>query len=101
MFVLKEVIDLYRRLNGSVFVCFLNASKAFDRVNHRTLSKQLGAGGGGGVPEYIIYCEYSLTGIRTRICVSNGEMHTQINLKEQMVLDKGDIIPLHFQCVCR
>ena len=37
IYVLKEIIDLYRRLNGSVFVCFLDASKAFDRVNHRTL----------------------------------------------------------------
>ena len=51
IYVLKEIIDLYRRLNGSVFVCFLDASKAFDRVNHRTLFKQLGA---RGVPGYII-----------------------------------------------
>ena len=49
--VLKEIIDLYRRLNGSVFVCFLDASKVFDRVNHRTLFKQLGA---RGVPGYIL-----------------------------------------------
>ena len=34
IYVLKEIIDLYR---GSVFVCFLDASKAFDRVNHTTL----------------------------------------------------------------
>ena len=27
------------KLNGSVCVCFLDASKAFDRVNHRTLFK--------------------------------------------------------------
>ena len=43
IYVLKEIIDLYRRLNGSVFVCFLEAIKAFDRVNDRTLFKQLGA----------------------------------------------------------
>ena len=36
IYVLKEIIDLYRKLNGSVFVCFLDASKAFDRVNHKT-----------------------------------------------------------------
>ncbi|KAK2193764.1 hypothetical protein NP493_7g09007 [Ridgeia piscesae] len=34
IYVLKEIIDLYQTLNGSVFVCFLDASKAFDRVNH-------------------------------------------------------------------
>ena len=39
--VLKEIIDLYRKLNGSVFVCFLDASKAFDRVNHTTLFNPL------------------------------------------------------------
>ena len=26
IYVLKEIIDLYRKLNGSVFVCFLDAS---------------------------------------------------------------------------
>ena len=31
VFVLKEFIDSYRVLNGSVFTCFLDASKAFDR----------------------------------------------------------------------
>ena len=51
IYVLKEIIDLYRRLNGSVFVCFLDASKAYDRVNHRTLFKQLGA---RGIPGYIL-----------------------------------------------
>ena len=51
IYVLKEIFNLYRRLNGSVFVCFLDASKAFDRVNHRTLFKQLGA---RGVPGYIL-----------------------------------------------
>ena len=51
IYVLKEIIDLYRKLNGSVFVCFLDASKAFDRVNHTTLFKQLGA---RGVPGYIL-----------------------------------------------
>ena len=42
IYVLKEVIDLYRSLIGSVFVCFLDASEAFDRVNHRTPFKKQG-----------------------------------------------------------
>ena len=48
IYVLKEIIDFYRKLNGSVFVCFLDANNAFDRVNHTTLFKQLGARGVAG-----------------------------------------------------
>ena len=53
IYVLKEIIDLYRKLNGSVFVCFLDASKAFDRVNHTTLFKQFVQGAFQDT-----YCEY-------------------------------------------
>ena len=50
--VLKDVIDLYRSLNGSAFVCFLDASKALDRVNRRTLFKKFSE---RGVPGYILH----------------------------------------------
>ena len=52
VYVLKKVIDLYRSLNSSVFVCFLDASKAFDRVNHRALFLKLNE---KGVPGYIYH----------------------------------------------
>ena len=51
MSMAKEIIDLYRTLLWQCFVCFLDAGKAFDRVNHRTLFKQLGT---RGVPGYIL-----------------------------------------------
>ena len=49
--VFKEAILKYRDLSSNVYTCFLDASKAFDRVNHfklfTTLSKR-------NVPMYII-----------------------------------------------
>ena len=39
IYILKEVIELYKSQSSSVYVCFMDASKAFDRVNHWTLFK--------------------------------------------------------------
>ena len=37
IYVLKEIIYFYRKRNGSICVCFVDVSKAFDRVNPTTL----------------------------------------------------------------
>ena len=39
IYVLKEMVDKYKSLNGGMFMCFLDASKAFDRVKHSVLFK--------------------------------------------------------------
>ena len=41
LFVFKEVISFYMSNGSPVFICFLDAMKAFDRVNHWTLLKKL------------------------------------------------------------
>ena len=41
IFTLKSVIKYYTRQNTPVFSCFLDASKAFDRVNHWKLFRKL------------------------------------------------------------
>ena len=41
IFVLKQVLHSYRLKSSPVFICFLDASKAYDRVRHSKLFKSL------------------------------------------------------------
>ncbi len=41
IFVYKNVIDFYRSHNSPVYTCLLDASRAFDRVNHWSLFSKL------------------------------------------------------------
>ncbi len=41
IYALKEVVDLYKRKNSTVIIGFIDASKAFDRVNHQKLFSKL------------------------------------------------------------
>ena len=51
IYTLKELISHYRKLGSNVYLCFLDASKAFDRVNHGKLFQKLI---NRGVPEYLV-----------------------------------------------
>ena len=41
IFALKQTVDFYRNHGTLVYMCFLDAKNAFDRVNHCTLAKKL------------------------------------------------------------
>ena len=41
IYTLKEFIEYYKQRNTTIFVTFLDASKAFDRIDHWLLFKKL------------------------------------------------------------
>ena len=41
IFTLKYIIEYYRNLDSAMYICFLDASKAFDKVNHWNLFYKL------------------------------------------------------------
>ena len=51
IFAPKEIIASYRSRNSSLFLCFLDASKAFDRVNHEKLFTKMAD---RGISKYLI-----------------------------------------------
>ncbi len=41
IYALKEMVLKYRSLNSTMFLCFIDTSKAFDRINHLKLFEKL------------------------------------------------------------
>ena len=41
IFALEQTVHFYRNQDTPVYMCFLDAEKAFNRVNHWTLAKKL------------------------------------------------------------
>jgi hypothetical protein len=51
IFTFKEIVNYYRSLSSNVYICFMDASKAFDRINHWYLFDKLL---NRGIPKLIV-----------------------------------------------
>ena len=63
---LQEILDKYNRQNSTMFMCFIDASKAFDRVNHGKLFLKLSKSGVPGFLIRILVYWYSHQAMRVR-----------------------------------
>ena len=66
IFALKEILDTFNRQNSTMFMCFIDASKAFDRVNHGKLFLKLSKSGVPGFLIRILVYWYSHQAMRVR-----------------------------------
>ena len=80
IYAIKEIIDRYQCLNGNVFMSFLDASKAFDRVSHTVLFNKLIDRGVPGYVIRILECWYN----NQNMCVRWGG-----NLSEKFTVSNG------------
>ena len=91
IYALKEVVNLYMSLKSCVYTCFLDASKAFDRVNHTILFEKLAK---RGVPSYILrllICWYQ----HQNMCVKWGSLTSDLFSVSNGVR-QGSILSPHF-----
>ena len=88
IFALKNLIQYYKSNNSPVYSCFLDASKAFDRVNHWTLLKNC------LVEVCLLYLYvFCCIGTEPKHSVSNGVLQHQSFLMFRMVFDKVEFCP--------
>ena len=88
IFALQNVIQYYKSNNSPVYSCFLDASKAFDRVNHWTLFRKLL---NRGVP--VVFIRILLYWYRTQtFCIKWGSTTSDF-LMFLMVFDKVGFCP--------
>ena len=84
IYTVKSVIKYYNYFSSPVYTCFLDASKAFDRVNHWTLFKKLLI---RGVP--VILVRILCIWYRCQHCVYNGGKLSPRSLLYRMVYGRA------------
>ena len=71
---MKEIVDSYQTLNGSILSWFPDASKAFDRVSHGVLFADLVR---RGVPGYIYWKNIDGLVLQPQMCVTWGNTYSE------------------------
>ena len=66
IYALKEIVETYRRQNSTVLIGFIDASKAFDRINHHKLFLKLSQRGVPGSITRILAYWYSNQNMQVR-----------------------------------
>jgi hypothetical protein len=92
IYTLKSVIEYYRCHGSTVFTCYLDASKAFDRVNHWHLFKKLF---NRGVPSLIVRL-LSYWYRTQEFCVKWGTVTSSVFLTKNGVRQGGILSPRLF-----
>jgi len=93
IYVLKEALLHYKNSGSNIFSCFLDASKAFDRVNHSVLFQKLIR---RGVPAVIVRL---LVYWYTNQTMINGRVYSLKDSQSLMGLDRVEYC-LHTYFVC-
>ena len=84
VFLYKQAVSYYINQNSPVFSIFLDASKAFDRVNHKLLFKNYLI-----VMFLLALSDYLPIGTPHSVRKFGGEMYPPVHLLLVMVYDKG------------
>ena len=90
IYTLKEIVEYYKSHSTSVYICFMDASKAFDRVNHWTLFKKMID---SGMPPIFVRL------IVTWYCEQHGAQRYPLSLMFPMVCVKA-VFCLHYFLTC-
>lgn len=92
IFVIKELIDMYSSTKSPIYLCFLDASKAFDRINHHILFRKLLDRGVPVMVVRLLYTWYS----NQRMRVKWGEHLSQDFPVSNGVRQGGNLSPALF-----
>ena len=88
IYTVKSIIKYYNHFSSPVYTCFLDASKAFNRVNHWTLFKKLLL---RDVPSILI--RFCVPGIVVINCVFNGGKYNPHSSLYRMAYGRAGFYP--------